>query len=150
MTPASPFCPWSPLLPFVKKLIETTSESEIGFVVEEDWWAMVNVYQPVLSKIDEIWKIRNLDELLFLDILTNPLISEVTLLIVSIKESIVTPETFDVSLIYNSVEVVWNVPFNLNFVDPGSSSVVEERFAIYSNVAPPKVPDLPWNPWYPV
>ena len=138
------------MLPFVKKLIETTSVSDNGLVVEEDWWAMFNVYQSVLSVIVVIWKIRNLDESLFLDNLTNPLISEVTLLIVWIKVSIVTFETFDVSLIYNSVEVVWNVPFNLNFVDPGSSSVVEERFAIYSNVAPPKVPDLPWNPWYPV
>ena len=72
-----------------------------------------------------------MDESFFLAILTNPLISEVTLLIVWIKVSIVTFETFDVSLIYNSEEVVWNDPFNLNFVDPGSSSVVEERFAIY-------------------
>ena len=150
MKPRGPMSPWSPLLPFVRKLNKIVSVSENGEISEDDWWEIVSLYHPVSLFILEIWKIKNLLESDFFDNLTNPLMFEVTLLIVVIKLVIVVVEILEVSSMYKLVEVFNCELLSLNLPLPGSASVVVDKSAIYSNVAPPKLPDLPWNPWYPV
>ena len=68
---------------------------------------------------------------------------EVTLLIVVIKLVIVVVEILEVSSMYKLVEVFNCELLSLNLPLPGSASVVVDKSAIYSNVAPPKLPDLP-------